>query len=112
MKFPFIFRYDHEEQVRLLNLIISDQDQAIRDISLMLGEKDNQIKALVEQLSQPRKAAKPPTGTEAAPKVHKSTPPTGSWRAIATARSRRSMPDPKDSAKSLENKVIREGGVV
>jgi hypothetical protein len=109
MRLPILLRTDHEEQVRLFNVIIDSHLSTIEELKFKLQQRDNEIENLMSEL----------TGEAPAriPKEHKSRsltvlPGRSGWRAKAQARSRATIPPPKDSAKALEDKVIREGGKV
>jgi hypothetical protein len=111
MKFPLILRSDHEEEIRLTNIIISSLQQKVVDQGLVIAKQEKEIEALIEHLNLATA-----TPTLPAPKIPKVSEliltGRGGWRARATKRTRDSIPTPRDSGQALEEKVKKEGGKV
>ena len=114
MKFPFILRSDHEEQVRLLNVIICTLEDQNKTKTEQLTRKEMEIQALINELALPDLAEEALTNSRN--KRDKSKPHVitgrGGFRARAQQASRATIKAAPDSAKQLEEKVKREGGNV
>lgn len=109
MKFPFMLRSDHDEQVRLTNVIISSLQQKVSDMGVDLIRKEKEIQALIDQLAENQNSM----GhiDQVRPKIEPILSGRGGWRARAMKRTRDSIPTPKDSSQALEERVKKEGGV-
>lgn len=112
MRFPLMSRADHNEHLRLMNVVISSLEQTIRDKDIVITEKNLEILSLMEQLTAQTPASRRTREPkEPKPKTVAITGRSG-WRARAEQTSRETIPPPRDSAQALEQKVIREGGTV
>ena len=106
MRFPFILRSDHDEQVRLMNVVLSTKDDNIRVLRGQILEQALEIEALMKQLTEA------PVSVPTADRKKHTTKILGrsGWRQKAQQASRESIKAAPDSAKQLEEKVKREGG--
>src|SRR5579872_151459 len=87
MRFPFILRTDHEEQTRLLNVIINQHENKIAEMGLQLARKDKEIQSLMDQLTS--QSSHPPASQEKPKKEFK--PSRLSYRSLAQSRSRETI---------------------
>src|ERR1700680_4958428 len=110
MRFLFILRTDHEEQLRIMNLLLQGQENIIHDLKMQIKEKDSEIDVLIEELTG--KITDTPSKVEKVKKPIRIMPGRSGWRARAEAISRQTIPPVKDSAKALDEKVKKEGGTV
>ena len=109
MKFPFMLRSDHDAHMKLLNLNVCILQESIQDKNRQLIEKEQEIQALILQLAANRVTE---VAVESKKRLGEAPILIGrsAWRSQATLKSQSTVPAPKDSAKALEEKVIREGG--
>jgi hypothetical protein len=112
MRFPFILRSDHEEAMKLAELNFRTYQDTIQSLKDQLTQKEAEIDSLIIQLVGPERHPAPRDKKEE--KKWESKPIFGrsGWRARAGLASRQTIPPVKDSAKALEEKVLREGGIV
>ena len=119
MKFPFISRNRHRATTALLRTKIVQQREVISaqaDEILVLQEKvsaqEQQISGFLEVISK----GKVYRDTSEKPKTTQIDDSGGAgragWRTMASHRSSRTMPQPKDSVEALEQRVSAEGGTV
>jgi hypothetical protein len=109
MRLPFIWREDHDTILRQANMILCDRDTRIAELILKIKVLEGEKAALIEEL-----ASTPPIRESIQRERKPPVPLVGrsGWRAKAAQRSKETIPAPKDSSKALEEKVIREGGIV
>lgn len=107
MRFPFIYRKDHEEQVRLLNLVIHEKDNRIADQNAAIAILEAQNAAFIEQLSTPAQPESP-----AGRRRTKTLASKPSWRSLAQKSSQTTIKATGDSAAQLEERVKQQGGSV
>lgn len=108
MRFPFILRSDHDEQVRLLNVIICTLEDSIRTRDWEIQARNEEIRAMSEMLAAPKAAI--PATFESSPSSEQVITGRGAWRAKALLKTRSTIKPTGDSAASLNDKVRREGG--
>jgi hypothetical protein len=113
MRFPFILRTDHDEQLRIMNLLLQGQENIIHDLKFRIQQKDDEIDSLIQELTGELTGEAPATSKDKRVKRPlRVMPGRSGWRARAEAMSRQTIPPVKDSATALDEKVKKEGGTV
>ena len=112
MKWPIMFRMDHEAIVNALALNIELSHRLIETQRDRLADQVLQITKLTDLLTN-QNVIITPKSDEKQPKSPNQMPSgRGGWRIRASTASSATVPVPGDSAKALEERVEKQGGKV
>lgn len=112
MKLPFVTRRHHNSIIKALTANLDVRAELIEALNRIINTQRGEIKALKLTLE----GRKCNDYTQPTPEKPKMRDPviTGrsGWRTRAELASAATIPAPKDSAKALEAKVLKEGGTI
>ena len=116
MQTPLMLRSTHLSLMRIMKANLDSRESAIAAIRQLLAQRDEQIASLTKLLAEPKcndytsdKSKKEEKPKEKNPVMFPGRP---GWRTRAQMLSDATLPKPNDSARALEEKVIKEGGTV
>ena len=115
MYWPFMLRSSHELTVAALEVNLELRAEKIEEQSALIKQKNAEIAALtltLETLSKQKCNDYTPEGTEKKKMMEPVYTGRGGWRTRAEMRSAATIPVTGDSAKQLEAKVQKEGGII